>query len=59
MCIRDRLYDISEFNSVAEIMEHVKGLPIEAVVGDPVDIPRYRELFESNPVNRIGKQFEL
>lgn len=40
-------------------MEHVKGLPIDAVVGDPVDIPRYRELFESNPVNRIGKQFEL
>lgn len=54
-----QLYDISEFNSVAEIMEHVKGLPIEVVVGDPVDIPRYRELFESNPVNRIGKQFEL
>ena len=54
-----QLYDISEFNSVAEIMDHVKGLPIEAVVGDPVDIPRYRELFESNPVNRIGKQFEL
>ena len=54
-----QLYDISEFSSVAEIMEHVKGLPIEAVVGDPVDIPRYRELFESNPVNRMGKKFEL
>lgn len=54
-----QLHDIAEFNSVAEIMEHVKGLPIDAVVGDPVDIPRYRELFESNPVNRIGKQFEL
>lgn len=54
-----QLHDIAEFNNVAEIMEHVKGLPIDAVVGDPVDIPRYRELFESNPVNRIGKQFEL
>ncbi|KAA8740373.1 NUDIX hydrolase [Corynebacterium tuscaniense] len=54
-----QLHDIAEFNSVAEIMEYVKGLPIDAVVGDPVDIPRYRELFESNPVNRIGKQFEL
>nr|VDG63880.1 NUDIX domain [Streptococcus thermophilus] len=54
-----QLYDISEFASVDDIMDHVKGKEIEAVVGDPVDIPRYRELFESNPVNRMGKKFEL
>lgn len=54
-----QLYDISEFSSVADVMEHVKGLPIEAVVGDPVDIPRYAELFDRQPVNRMGKKFEL
>ena len=54
-----QLYDIAEFSSVAEVMAHVKSLPIEAVVGDPVDIPRYRELFEANPINRMGKKFEL
>lgn len=54
-----QLYDISAFDSVDAVMDHVKGMEIEAVVGDPVDIPRYRELFESNPVNRMGKKFEL
>lgn len=54
-----QLYDISEFSSVDEVMEYVRGLSIEAVVGDPVDNPRYAELFDRQPVNRMGKKFEL
>lgn len=54
-----QLYDIAEFDSVQAVMEHVRGIEIEPVVGDPVDIERYRELFESTPVNRMGKKFEL
>ncbi|WP_273416415.1 NUDIX hydrolase [Corynebacterium appendicis] len=54
-----QVYDMAEFNSVAEVMSHVKGLEIEAIVGDPVDIERYSELFDRQPVNRMGKKFEL
>ena len=54
-----QVYDMVEFSSVSEVMSHVKGLEIEAVVGDPVDIERYSELFDRQPVNRMGKKFEL
>ncbi|WP_297850426.1 NUDIX hydrolase [uncultured Corynebacterium sp.] len=54
-----QLYDLSEFDSVSGVMEHVKGLTIEPVVGDPVHIERYAELFDRQPVNRMGKKFEL
>ncbi|WP_034650343.1 NUDIX hydrolase [Corynebacterium vitaeruminis] len=48
-----QLWHLSKFGCVEDVLESVRGLVLEPQLGDPVDDPRYHELFHFTPPKRF------
>jgi len=54
-----QLLDLCHHDGVDALLTAARNPDMTPVVGDPVHFPRYREFFDSAPVDRIGRPCEL